>query len=106
LATAPFCAAWRALEAADLGREADAFRLRELEELRELEDPPAVEPARFELDRAFPDEPFLLVDLFEPPLEELLLEDFVFCAIDIASLGSLPAARFAPAVNLRYPVGR
>ena len=72
-----------------MGREADAFRLRELEELRELEDPPAVEPARFELDRAFPDEPFLLVDLFEPPLEELLLEDFVFCAIDIASLGLL-----------------
>ena len=70
-----------------MGREADAFRLRELEELRELEDRPAVEPARFELDRAFPDEPFLLVDLFEPPLEELLLEDFVFCAIDIASLG-------------------
>jgi hypothetical protein len=78
LATAPFCAAWRALVAADLGREADA-----------LLDLPAVDPVRFELDRALPDEPFLLVALFEPPLEELLLEDFVFCAIDIASLGLL-----------------
>lgn len=67
--------------AADLGREADGFRLRELEDLPELE------PARFELDRALPDEPFLLVDLFELPLDELLLEDCVFCAIDIASLG-------------------
>jgi hypothetical protein len=50
-----------------------------------------LEPVRFELDRAFPDEPFLLVDLFVPelPLDELLLEDRVVCAIVIAFLGFL-----------------
>jgi hypothetical protein len=60
-----------------LGREAEAVPRRVAVDL------PLFEPVRLELDRALPDEPFLLVDLFvlEPPLDELLLEDRVVSAI-------------------------
>jgi hypothetical protein len=82
-AMVPFCAVWRALVPADVRREADV-PLR-----REAPDRPPVEPLRLELDRELPEEPFLLVDLFE--LERLrvdrLLEDRVVWAMVIASLG-------------------
>jgi hypothetical protein len=97
-----FCAVWRALVPADVRREADV-PLR-----REAPDRPPVEPLRLELDRELPEEPFLLVDLFE--LERLrvdrLLEDRVVWAMVIASLiglASLPATPFAAAVNLDLP---
>ena len=60
--------------------------------LRDAPDRPPVEPLRLELDRELPEEPFLLVALFE--LERLrvdrLLEDRVVWAIVIASLFWLP----------------
>jgi hypothetical protein len=99
--TAPFCAVWRALVPADVRREADV-PLR-----REAPDRPPVEPLRLELDRELPEEPFLLVDLFE--LERLrvdrLLEDRVVWAMIIASLGWLPCQlRLSPpAVHLDLP---
>jgi hypothetical protein len=59
------------------------------------------------LDRALPDDPLLFVDLFvlEFPRDELLLEDRVVCAI-VSRLSwlSVPAAPFAPAVRLLYPL--
>lgn len=77
---------------------------------REDAELPPFELVRLEPDRALldePEEPFRLVDLFvlEPPLDELLLEDLVVCAMAIASLlASVPAAPFAPAVHLDYPL--
>ena len=99
--TAPFCAVWRALVPAEVPREADVL-------LRDAPDRPPVEPLRLELDRELPEEPFLLVALFE--LERLrvdrLLEDRVVWAMVIASLvglASLPATPFAAAVHLDLP---
>jgi hypothetical protein len=96
-----FCAVWRALVPAEVPREADVL-------LRDDPDRPPVEPLRLELDRDLPEEPFLLVALFE--LERLrvdrLLEDRVVWAMVIASLiglASLPATPFAAAVHLDLP---
>src|SRR4029450_2454773 len=59
------------------------------------------------LDRALPDDPLLFVDFFilELPRDELPLEDRVVCAI-VSRLSwlSVPAAPFAPAVYLHYPL--
>jgi hypothetical protein len=59
-------------------------------------DRPLGEPLRFELDRALPEEPFLLFDLLE--LERLrvdrLLEDRVVWAMVIASLGFRASSTF------------
>jgi hypothetical protein len=83
-------------------READALRrldvaLFAFELLRWVLD-------RAVLDRALPDDPLLLFVL-ELPRDELLLEDRVVCAI-ISRLSwlSVPAASFAPAVYLHYPL--
>jgi hypothetical protein len=63
---------------------------------RDAVDLPFVEPLRLELDRAFPEEPFLLFDLVE--LERLrvdrLLEDRVVWAMVIASLGFRASCAF------------
>jgi hypothetical protein len=97
LAIAPSELLWRApldgLLLDEVRREAEPLLRREAVVLL------LFEPLRFELDRAFPDEPFLLVDLLvlELLLDDLLLEDRVVWAILIASLvwASLPAARSA-----------
>jgi hypothetical protein len=87
LAIAPFDDVCRARVPDDVRREADVVLRRDREEA-EL---PLFERVRPELGRALldePEEPFLLVDLFVlEPLDELLLEDRVVCAILIASLG-------------------
>jgi hypothetical protein len=76
---------------------------------RDAVDPRLLEPLRLELDRALSEEPFLLFDLLE--LERLrldrLLEDRVFWAMVIASLG-IPCQQrlFAPAVQIGYPLSR
>jgi hypothetical protein len=88
LAIAPFDDACRAPAPDDVRREADVVLRRD----REDAELPLFERVRPELDRAFlddralldePEEPFLFVDLFvlELPLDELLLEDRVVCAI-------------------------
>ena len=101
--TAPFCEVWRALALvlAEVPREADVL-------LRDAPDRPPVELLRLELDRELPEEPFLLVALFEleRPRVDRLLEDRVVWAMVIASLiglASLPATPFAAAVHLDLP---
>jgi hypothetical protein len=107
LAIGPFDGVCRALRSPDdVRREADVVLRRNREDV-EL---PPFELLGLELDRALldePEEPFLLVDLFvlELPLDELLLEDRVVCAIVVSPLlASVPAAPFAPAVHLAYPL--
>jgi hypothetical protein len=68
----------------------------------------AVDRAVDRVDRALLDEPFLLVDLLvlgfaELRLDELRLEDRVVCAIDIAFLGLVPAARIAAGFVVPVP---
>lgn len=82
LAIGPFGDFCPAPAADDVRREADVVLRRD----REDAELPLFERVRPELDRALldePEEPFLLVDLFvlELPLDELLLEDRVVCAI-------------------------
>jgi hypothetical protein len=106
LAIVPFDDACRAPAADDVRREADVVLRRD----REDGELPLFERVRPELDRALldePEEPFLLVDLFvlELPLDELVLEDRVVCAILLSPLlASVPAALFAPAVQCAYPL--
>jgi hypothetical protein len=97
LASVPFGCARRE---ADAPRRLDAVVLLAFELLRRVLD-------RAVLDRAFPDDPLLFVDLFvlELPRDGLLLEDRVVCAIlPRLSWLSVPAALFAPAVYLHYPL--
>jgi hypothetical protein len=85
---------------ADALRRLDAVVLLAFELLRRVLD-------RAVLDRALPDDPLLFVDFFvlELPRDELPLEDRVVCAI-VSRLSwlSVPAAPFAPAVHLHYPL--
>jgi hypothetical protein len=108
LAIGPFVELCRALVLDGVRREADPLLRREDVDLPPFEDVRLEEDelVRLVLARALPDEPaFLLVDLFVlEPLDELLLEDRVVCAIVLASLGFLAGALFAPTVNLDYPL--
>jgi hypothetical protein len=81
-------------------RDGDAGRRPEAVDLR------LFDPVRLVLDRAFPDEPFLLVDLLvrEPPLDELRVEDLVVCAIVIAFLGLLAGRAIRSGGAFRYPL--
>jgi hypothetical protein len=110
LAIGPFEDVLRVPPPDDLRRVADVVLRRELVELPLFEVVRFDEPDRLELERPVVDEPFRLVDLFvlEPPLDELLLEDRVVCAIvfsplSLTCLASVPAALFAPAVHSRLP---
>jgi hypothetical protein len=108
LAIGPFVELCRALVLDGVRREADPLLRREDVDLPPFEDVRLEEDelVRLVFARALPDEPaFLLVDLFVlEPLDELLLEDRVVCAIVLASLGFLAGALFAPTVNLDYPL--
>jgi hypothetical protein len=97
LASAPFAAAPCDAEAAR--RERDAV-------VRRPPDLPLFELVRLELEPAVRVDEFPLVDLLvlELLLDELRLEVRVVCAIVLASLASVPAACFAPAVRLHYPL--
>jgi hypothetical protein len=104
LAIGPFCDVCRAPAPDDVRREADVVLRRD----REDAELPLFERVRPELDRALldePEEPFLLVDLFvlELPLDELLLEDRVVCAICIASLGFRASCSFRAGGPLELP---
>jgi hypothetical protein len=103
LAIGPFGDACRARAPDDVRREADVVLRRD----REDAELPLLERVRPELDRPLdePEEPFLLVDLFvlELPLDELLLEDRVVCAILIASLGFRASCAFRAGGPLGLP---
>jgi hypothetical protein len=101
-AIAPFDDVWRAPPPEDPPRDAAVERLREAVD-RPFEDRvllrPEFERVPPELERVRRDEPLLLDDLFvlELPLEELLLEDRVCCAIFLSPLScwaSVPGAPF------------
>jgi len=106
LAIGPFDDVWRDAPPDEVLRDLELVRRREAVELPLFELVRLDELARPEVDRALlPEEPFLFVDLFvfEPPLDELLLEDRVVCAIVLPLLASMPAALFAPAGLLGLP---
>ena len=103
LAIAPFCAVWRALATAELRRDPEVVLRRDAVDLRPFE------PVRRELDRAFPDEALLPVDLLvlELVFDVLLLEDRVVCAIVIAFLDFIAgcAIRAGGGFSLPGPLG-
>jgi hypothetical protein len=103
LAIGPFDDVCRAPAPEDVRREADVVLRRD----REDAELPLFERVRPELDRALldePEEPFLLVDFFVlEPLDELLLEDRVVCAIFIASLGFRASCAFRAGCSVGLP---